>query len=422
MSTADPTLCLPSMSRDLPPLAILLLAALLSSCAPTARVVGGDDFEEAPFLPYHGPRARIAVAHFEDRTAKGYDRIGDGRATMFTTALVNSRRYIVLERDLIDEVIREQDLAAGGRVGAGTETPFGEIEGAEILLTGAVTEFEPEKFGVGGAVLGLGTLIGSAVLHEKVDGLPVGAATYRESHIALDLRLIDTATSRILASVSVESRGRDWGGLIVAEVGGGYTRLPLAFGGFQKAATEKAVRKAVDLGVSALTLRAPPHYFRYGPEDFAEGRILGFSYLDLSVGSGASFPDRAFRVAGTAKEWKAIAGDLGLSGADATPPVDFSARRVILIAAGKQVNPWRKIAIERVVTFPDRVEITASLTEPLPPEEAGKAGDEGFEAKKRASLQPLVLIHIEGSELPASVRWKTPSGTTAPPSDEGPPG
>ena len=75
-------------------------------------------------------------------------------------------------------------------------------EGAELLLTGAVTEFEPDKFGIGGIFVGLGTLIGSAVLHEKEGAFPVGAATYRESHIALDLRLIETASSRILAAVS----------------------------------------------------------------------------------------------------------------------------------------------------------------------------------------------------------------------------
>ena len=79
-------------------------------------------------------------------------------------------------------------------------------------------------------------------------------ATYVESHIALDVRTIETATSRILAAVSVEGYGQDWGGGIIAEVGGGRSRLPIGFGGFQKTATEKAIRKAVDLAVPAVTL------------------------------------------------------------------------------------------------------------------------------------------------------------------------
>jgi len=183
--------------------------------------------ETVRLQPYNGPKARIAVATFEDKTAKGYYRIGDGMATMFTTALVNSDRFIVLERDLIDEVIREQDLAAGGRVKTGTGAPAGEIEGAELMLTGAVTEFEPEKLGLGGGIIGLGTFITSAIIHEENPNIPIVSAMYIESHIALDVRLIDTATSRILVALSVEGYGQDWGGGIIAEVGGGRSRLPL---------------------------------------------------------------------------------------------------------------------------------------------------------------------------------------------------
>jgi curli biogenesis system outer membrane secretion channel CsgG len=379
-----------------------LLLTLLLSCSPSARVKGGDD--EVRLLPYSGPRARVAVSLFEDRTAKGYDRIGEGLAAMFTTALVNSQRYIVLERDLIDEVIREQDLAAGGRVEAVTGAPWGEIEGAELLLTGAVTEFEPDRFGIGGIFVGLGTLIGSAVLHEKESSLPIGAATYRESHIALDLRLIETSSSRIVAALTVEARGKNWGGGIIGEVGGGKSRLPLAFGGFQQTATEKAIRKAVVLGVAALTLQAPARYFRHGTEDFTGGRVLGFLPLDLPRAAGAHFSTPAIRVAGSGEAWAELAAELGLSGAEAVPPVDFASRRVVLLAAGKQAEPWRRITLERVVTFPDRVEITAGLTAPLPPPPSTER--EGVPPPEEESpLQPVTLIHIEGSDLPVRVRW-----------------
>ena len=51
---------------------------------------------------YNGPKARIAVARFENKTADSMNwyspSIGDGMADMLTTALVNSGRYIVLER------------------------------------------------------------------------------------------------------------------------------------------------------------------------------------------------------------------------------------------------------------------------------------------------------------------------------------
>jgi curli biogenesis system outer membrane secretion channel CsgG len=359
--------------------------------------------EAVRLLPYEGPKARIAVAQFDDRTARGYARIGEGMSTMFVTALVNSNRYIVLERDIIDEVIGEQDLGASGRVLPGTEAPVGEIEGGELLLTGAVTEFEPEKFGIGSGILGLGTLITSAALNEKY-GAPVGAATYTESHVAIDVRVIDLATSRIVASVSVEGSGQDWGGFIAGEVGGGMSRLPLAFGGFQKAATEKAVRKVVDLAVAAVTLQFPHEYFRHSADDFSGGRIFGYSYLDLPGVSGEKFQTPGVRTARSAGEWTALAADLGLGGARAAAPVDFAARQVVVIAVGKQGVPGKTVSVEKAVAHPEKVEITAALVDP-PPSAGNKEPEDGGEDQSGLSLTPLVILSTERTELPLTVTW-----------------
>jgi curli biogenesis system outer membrane secretion channel CsgG len=377
------------------------------ACAPTARITsGGPGIKTIQLQPYNGPKARIAVASFEDKTAKGHFRIGEGMATMFTTALVNSDRFIVLERDLIDDVIREQDLAAGGRVKAGTGAPVSEIEGAELMLTGAVTEFEPEKLGLGGGIIGLGTLVTSAILHEKNSHIPIAAATYIESHIALEVRLIDTATSRILASLTVEGYGQDWGGGVIAEVGGGRSRLPLAFGTFQKTATEKAIREAIDLAVAAVALKAPKELFNYADEDFANGRMLGFSFLDPPGLSGGNFPSQNLRTAASTQEWKALAAALGLSGTNAAPPVDFETRQVIAVFAGTQKEPGRNISIEKAVAYSDRVEITATLTDPSMPVEVGNGKREKNNAPEdKRSCNPVALFHMERTALPVTVVW-----------------
>ena len=65
---------------------------------------------------------------------------------------------------------------------------------------------------------------------------------------------------------------------------------------------------------------------------------------------------------------------LGIEEKDILPPVDFSTRRVVLIAAGRQGAPGRKISVERVVAFEDAVEMTLSLTPPPP---AGKGEKKG---------------------------------------------
>ena len=379
----------------------------LCACAPEARITSGTPgMENVRLQPSTGPKARIAVATFEDKTAKGYFRIGEGMATMFTTALVNSDRFIVLERDLIDEIIGEQDLAAWGRVKAGTGAPIGEIEGAELMLTGAVTEFEPGTFGLGGGIIGLGTLITSAIIHEKNANVPIVTATYIESHIALDVRLIDTATSRILASLTVEGSGQDWGGGIMAELGGGRSRLPIAFGTFQNAATEKAIREAIDLAVAVITLKAPKKLFSYTDEDFADGRMLGFSFLDLPCLSGVNFPSRDLRTANSTQEWTALIAALGVPGTNAGPPVDFATRQVIAVFAGTQKEPGKNISIEKAVAYSDRVEITATLTAPPMSAETSKGNSEKSDsvAGKR-SFNPVALFHLEKTGRPVKVVW-----------------
>ena len=128
----------------------------------TVTTPDGKSIEEAQQEAYDGPKARVAVSQFKDKTGKGWwtGAIGDGMADMLSTALFHSNRYIVLERQTVSDVLREQDLATAGRIKKGTEAPTGEIEGAELLITGAVTEFEGNQSGIGGGIGGVGGNVG----------------------------------------------------------------------------------------------------------------------------------------------------------------------------------------------------------------------------------------------------------------------
>ena len=131
----------------------------------TVTSPGGKSIEEAQQEAYDGPKARLAVSRFTDKTGKGRcpPAIGDGMADMLATALFHTNRYIVLERQTVIDVLREQDLGAAGRIKQGTEAPIGEIEGAELLITGAVTEFEGAQSGAGLALAGsAGRPVGSS--------------------------------------------------------------------------------------------------------------------------------------------------------------------------------------------------------------------------------------------------------------------
>ncbi|MCX5885961.1 MAG: SH3 domain-containing protein [Proteobacteria bacterium] len=199
---------------------------------------------------YNGPKARIAVSRFTDKTGKGWwtGQIGDGMADMLTTALFNTNRYIVLERQQLSDVLAEQDLAAAGRVKKETAAPIGQVEGAELLITGAVTGYEPGASGLGGGIGGFGGGGGGGIL-----------AGFKKSYLAIDVRVIDTKTSRILAATTVEGSATDIGGAI----GGFGGPIAAGLGGWSKTPLEKALRVCIQESVNFIATKTPAQYYHY---------------------------------------------------------------------------------------------------------------------------------------------------------------
>ena len=218
----------------------------------------GPSMEQAQTERYDGPKARIAVADFEDKmSSSGQYRAeyGRGMADMLATALFNTNRYIVLERQKLTYVLAEQDLGASGRVKRETAAPIGELEGAELLVTAAVTGFDPGVAGGGGNASGvLGNLFGKAA------GQTLGniAGGFRRAHIALDLRVIDTKTGRVVAANSVQGSATEFSG-----TGGiANTTFDGALGGFAKTPMERAIREAIQASVDFVVSKTPAKYLR----------------------------------------------------------------------------------------------------------------------------------------------------------------
>jgi curli biogenesis system outer membrane secretion channel CsgG len=218
----------------------------------------GPTMEQARGERYDGPKARIAVADFEDKmssTGQYRAEYGRGMADMLATALFNTNRYIVLERQKLTYVLAEQDLGASGRVKRETAAPIGELEGAELLVTAAVTGFDPGVAGGGGTASGvLGTLFGKAA------GQTMGniAGGLRRAHVALDLRVIDTKTGRVVAANSVQGSATEFSGTL----GAANTTFSGALGGFAKTPMERAIREAIQHSVDFVVSQTPAKFYR----------------------------------------------------------------------------------------------------------------------------------------------------------------
>jgi hypothetical protein len=169
---------------------------------------------------------------------------------MMTTELVNTNRFLVYERQQLGAVMAEQDLATSGRIQPGTEAPTGQIHGAELLVTGAVTAFEPNYQGGG-----VGLIAPRLPL-----GVGVGGS---QAYMAIDLRIIDARTSRILAVQHVEGKSTDWAGGLGTAFGGGSTRMGIGLGAYRNTPMEKAIRVCLRGAVQAVVARTPPTYYRH---------------------------------------------------------------------------------------------------------------------------------------------------------------
>jgi len=106
---------------------------------------------------------------------------------MLTTTLTATGRFVVLERQQMQAITTEQDLAAAGRVNKETGASQGRIIGAQAMITGDITGYSYTQQSVGANALNV------------IKGLKVGASRVSAA-VIVDLRMIDATTGEVLAS------------------------------------------------------------------------------------------------------------------------------------------------------------------------------------------------------------------------------
>jgi curli biogenesis system outer membrane secretion channel CsgG len=209
-----------------------------------------------PLPPYAGPKARIAVADFEVKAVKATGAIGTGLREMLVTALVNSNRFRVVERQALNAIMQEQELASSGAAEQGAGGPQrGKIKTADLIITAAVTEFEPQASG-GSAGLGGGGGVGSGILGGLL------GASLNKAHMALDLRIIDASTSEVLSSTRVQGQASDISGGIMGGFLGSWG-LGAGLSGYANTPMEKAIRTCIIEAVRYVSQTISPVYFKY---------------------------------------------------------------------------------------------------------------------------------------------------------------
>ncbi|MBN2355168.1 hypothetical protein JXO59_03595 [candidate division KSB1 bacterium] len=141
-------------------------------------------------------KKRVAVFSFEDKTNHRYrwwsgQPVGEGMADMLVTALVKSGKYSVIEREELEQVMKEQALGLSGSVTQQSAAKVGQLLGVELAIFGAVTEYGLAEGSVGGAL--------------KQKGFGLGVKT-SSATVAIDVRFVNTSTGEILSAENVRKQ------------------------------------------------------------------------------------------------------------------------------------------------------------------------------------------------------------------------
>ncbi len=172
----------------------------------------------------------IAVAPIQWQAAATIGGLsGEALTAQLISELNNSGKYRVVERENLEGILKEQDMATAGRTRKGSGAKTGDIEGAQLLIKAVITDAE-EKGSQGGGV-GIG-------------GISVGGGE-TEYLLTMDMRIYDATTSLIMKTVTVSAKQKK--GAVNAGVGIGGVSV-----GGQKSGGDTTGAVVRDLIVKAL--------------------------------------------------------------------------------------------------------------------------------------------------------------------------
>ncbi len=128
--------------------------ALVAACATeSSRAVVPSRAVASAQSPYSGPKHTLVVGAFKNASpylrgvfSDGQDRLGAQAKTLLKKDLVQSGRFVVVDRDAMEDADQEATIAGAER----------ELVAAKVVVTGEVTAFgrkqvgDKQLFGIGG--------------------------------------------------------------------------------------------------------------------------------------------------------------------------------------------------------------------------------------------------------------------------------
>jgi curli biogenesis system outer membrane secretion channel CsgG len=160
-----------------------------NTTAQNDQATAQEENDNTPPPKLHGPKKRIGIVDFEDASHYGYmggsrNALAEAARDAATEAMVKSGAFVVIEREQLAQVLKEQGLGMTGAISPQTAAKAGKLLGLQALVTGKITDFTAD---------------------EKASGF---GGYYQERrkdfHARVSLRMIDATTGEIWVAESGE--------------------------------------------------------------------------------------------------------------------------------------------------------------------------------------------------------------------------
>lgn len=212
---------------------------------------------------YKGLKQAIGCKDFEVEAGLGsWWELGRNLTAMLESALYDSGRFVLVEREKIKDVLGEQDLAASGRAAKSKVAKTGLIRPARYIATGAITEVSENQSGGGGGV--------------SFKGISLGGAK-KEAQIALIVKLVDTTTGEIVAKERIVGKA----GGTKLRVGVSVSGVSTDLGGFKETPLGQAAQDCVVKAAEIIAKKMETFPF--------EGSVIKASNGKVYINRGAEF-------------------------------------------------------------------------------------------------------------------------------------
>jgi len=162
---------------------LVMIALIVAGCGPSMSGATKDDTTltdtskqlktSSDVGDYKGPKMRVGVVNFQNKTPSRVLGIGEAAADILGTILQKTDRFIVIPQQDLDSILSQQRMGATGVINPETAAKMGEVMGLNAIVTGAVTAYSEAE--------------------EGTDFI-VGKSKKQIARVTVDYRIVDTTT------------------------------------------------------------------------------------------------------------------------------------------------------------------------------------------------------------------------------------